>query len=107
MLADSTLIMAQTFDDSGLSNLLNEFGGVIKTVGTIVIMVVALGCASILTIPKAINGFSKKRMGEGLTYVALTAAIIILAIVGVSGLFSIVDAANPVTESGGNTELLQ
>lgn len=108
VVAQDTINLAATnLDSSGLESLVGNFGDLIKTVGAIVIGVVAAGILFLKTGPKMITAFSKDRMSEGAKELGKSAIIVIIAIGGIAGLFAIIDSINPVQEESGVTEYLE
>ena len=104
--AQTNMILAQgDIDSQGLSGLIAESGDAIKTWGTTIIGIVALIFVTI-SLVKAITAFSNKNMSDGVKEVIKIAIIIILAIMGVGGLFALVNSINPVNHHGGVTDYL-
>lgn len=105
--AQASMILAQSnVDSSGLKGLIEESGDAFKTWGTIIISVVALIFVTI-SLVKAITAFSNKNMSDGVKEVIKIVIILILAILGVGGLFTVVDNINPVQNGTGVTDYLQ
>lgn len=103
---DSATIMAQgNIDQGGLQGLLEEFGDAIKLWGGFAIGAVAAVFATIALI-KAISAFTGKQMSEGVKHVIRLVIIVALAVMGIGGLFAIVESASPAAENSGVTDYL-
>lgn len=104
--ATDPVIMAQFVDTGGLEGLIDEFGGAIQLVGTIIIGVVA----AVFAFPPLIRGLKNvggKKMNEGIADIGKAALVIIIAMIGVGGLFAVVESINPAESQSGVTEYLE
>lgn len=106
--ADQGMILAagSNIDSGGLEGLIEESGDAIKTWGGIIIGVVA----TIFVIARAvaaITAFSNKNMSDGVKEVVKAVIIVIIAIMGIGGLFTLVDSINPVQNGTGVTSYLE
>lgn len=97
--APDTFYMAQQLDGSGLNSLGDQVGRIIKTFGTLIVGIVA-AIFGVRSLASSISAFSSKQMQEGAKHLGRLAIVLVLAIVGIGGVFQIADAVNPAT--GGN-----
>ena len=108
LLANDAVIMASSglINSNGLEDLFSDVGSTVKTLTVFVLGIVA-AVTVIVSLTKAVTAFSRKDMGDGVKHLGFAALGIIVAILGTTGMFDLVDAVNPVEQSGGMTDFLE
>lgn len=108
LLANDAAIMASSglINSNGLEDLFSDVGSTVKTLTVFVLGIVA-AVTVIVSLTKAVTAFSRKDMGDGVKHLGFAALGIIVAILGTTGMFALVDAVNPVEQSGGMTDFLE
>ena len=108
LLANDAVIMASSglINSNGLEDLFSDVGSTVKTLTVFVLGIVA-AVTVIVSLTKAVTAFSRKDMGDGVKHLGFAALGIIVAILGTTGMFALVDAVNPVEHSGGMTDFLE
>lgn len=109
LLANDAVIMAQSsglINSNGLEDLFSDVGSTVKTLTVLVLGIVA-AITVIVSLIKSVSAFSRKDMGDGVKHLGFAALGIIVAILGTAGMFALVDAVNPVEQTGGMTDFLE
>lgn len=108
ILNQTTMLLAQggaDVDPGGLSDWIGQWGDAIKKWLGLIIGIATLIFASVLII-KGTNNLQKKRTNEAVTQFVFAGLIILAGVIGIGGLFAIVDTIKPV-EGTGVTDYLQ
>jgi|SRR5699024_1753474 len=109
LLANDAVIMAQSsglINSNGLEDLFSDVGSTVKTLTAFVLGIIA-AITVVVSLAKSASAFSRKDMGDGVKHLGFAALGIIVAILGTTGMFALVDAINPVEQTGGMTDFLE
>lgn len=104
---NSAIILAQggNVDSSGLEDFIRQWGDSIQLWGGVVVGIAGLIFAMILLV-KGLSALGKKQTNDAVKFFVFAALVVLMAIVGVGGLYGIVESIKPV-DGNGVTDFMQ
>ena len=101
------MILAQggNVDSSGLENWIRQWGDAIQLWLSVIIGIAGALFAGILIV-KGLNELKKKRTNDAVQMFVFAALVVLMAVVGIGGIYAIVEAIKPV-DGNGVTDFLQ
>lgn len=105
-IAEHTMILAQGVNEGPLEGFIREWGGAIRTWLSVILGIAGL-IFIVMNLVKGAKAFSDDDKEGGVKHMALAAIVTIITLLGIGGLFAIIDAINPVDQEQGVTDFLQ
>lgn len=101
------MILAQggNVDSSGLENWIRQWGDALQLWLSVIIGIAGLLFSGILIV-KGLNELKNKRTNDAVKLFVFAALVVLMAVVGIGGIYAIVDAIKPV-DGNGVTDFLQ
>lgn len=104
---NTAIIMAQggNVDSGGFKNWIGQWGDALQTWIGVIVGIVALLFAGI-NIMKALKDLNNKKQNDAVKHFVYAGIIVLVAIIGVGGLYGIIETIKPV-DGNGVTDYLQ
>lgn len=104
---NTVMIMAQggNVDSSGLEDWIRQWGDSLQTWLSVIIGIAGLLFSGILVI-KGLNELGKKRANDAVKMFVFAALVVLMAIIGIGGIYAIIETIKPV-DGNGVTDYLQ